>query len=190
MEANPYLPPQSDSVPVATAIDPDRKRARIQLRLTLLILSVPWAFNFYCFDVSIVANTRNEYFRVWYTQVARPVNLISAVALWIALFFATLPLLLLLARALRAVFAQHVPWSDWLVPLYRSIRLAPWLAVLGALTWLAWCGGFYIAKSNFYTVSIPAGISGHLCAAVFYLPLLYGWIRLAFGGGRRPQQQP
>jgi hypothetical protein len=90
-------------------------------------------------------------------------------------WFIGYPLLLYVAHMLRVVVAPRVSAEDWLGVIDRALRIAPFVAALGVVTWLVYSLG------NFggWPGDVVFGVIGNLLGALVYGPMLVGWYRAA-----------
>lgn len=174
MSTNPYEPPRSPPEPEAAA--PSRDSARRQFRTLFFILCIPALYNFVKFDIYILQAS----------QLPGPVESlfrstnIFAFALGGGLIWAYgFALVEWIAGVLRYWFAPETDAEAWKETLYASVPSTIYLGVLGAILWAIWVFGFYTLRIPFMVISQPVGVLAHLLAALWYLPLIYRWWRLA-----------
>lgn len=178
-EHNPYASPTAPQMGEGLGDDFGALRSKTirGWQVSLLILLLPAMVNFY---LLLERSIR-------YVDVVPPqphfalilVNMIWCVPLAALLRFAFLPLLELIAGAIRYLFARNVPRQLWLASMYRSLSLLVPVAIFGAVLWMVWLVGFYLLEMNFFVISIPVGILAHLLGATIYLRIFYGWFRLS-----------
>ncbi|MGI9469633.1 MAG: hypothetical protein ACR2OA_21095 [Rubripirellula sp.] len=170
---NPYASPQTDSTGLPT---PSKNRgvAQHHLRLALLILLAPAAYNFICFSFPAEAGAAGLHIPAIYRWINGFGFVVTAAAIW----FFGLPLLELLTLGLHRIFGRTSSALAWKEALYQVLGRAPFFAVAGAFLWALWVAAFYQFGVGFYAVSVPIGIAAHLLAAGLYVPLIACWYNL------------
>ena len=169
---NPYRPP----IAAGSESDALRPRALFALRITLLLLLVPAALNYVCFDLVAIGQSGLSATQKW---LYRTTNLSLVVAVPNVIWFLGLPLLEGLGELIRSRLAGDTDKARWREALHLSLRPAPWLALIGAVLWSLWVIGVYLLGIHFFAISLAVAVPAHLVAACFYIPLLVRWIRLA-----------
>ncbi|RCS42060.1 hypothetical protein DTL42_19720 [Bremerella cremea] len=152
-----------------------RRTAVFSVRAAILILLVAGLFNYYAFDQVVVTDVVAPRFQT----TVRVTNLTGMVAITLVAWFLFVPALEVLGRMLRHLSGEKTPVAAWNESLYRSLRLAVYFAIPGAILWGIWVIGFYFVHLNFMVLSIAVGVPAHLLAAGLYLPLLFRWYLLA-----------
>ena len=147
----------------------ERIIARSKTKQVLLIMLIPALYNFICFNFP-----QNSSMPLLFAVF----NGIGLLMLLITAWFFSLHILEFACSALNIAFGQQNKTRSWKNALYNSLKITPRLAAAGALLWLAWAYGFYQLAMPFYSISIPALITGNVLAAVWYLPLIFHWRRI------------
>lgn len=173
MDDNPYAPPTTAS---AISRVYSREQALRSLRIALIILLIPAAYNLYCFDY---AGIRKPYL---FRDVFRIANITGMTLIALFVWFPALNILEVAIRFVRKEWAPETQLSEWYSEIYKALRRAPYLAVPGAFLWYIWVEAFY-EKSMSFALTLMIGAAAHLLAAFLYVPLLLGWYRLYRGTG-------
>ncbi len=172
MTANPYESPKSKGTSLVLPKVPGRSKANRLLRISLLILLVPAIYNLWCFN--FIAIRGSAPIHIFF----RAANAFGFLLISLAAWFLSLKLLELLTQILHTIFARHSRLEDWKGALYSILGRAPILVIVGAALWIFWVSSIYIQKADFYAVSVPVGVAGHLVGAGLYLPLFIRWFNL------------
>jgi hypothetical protein len=172
---NPYETPTYSGPSQEKADTAGRLAARKRLRLAIIILMIPAAYNYYCFDKVAIGNAN---FVGAYEIVARSINVGGIMMAACLLWFLCLPMLELMTWWKFQVVSKSDRLDDGMNALYESLKFAVYFALSGALLWMVWNVGYYDLKIDFYMISIPVGILANLLAAGIYVPLAYRWHRI------------
>ena len=175
MTENPYQSPDvpSEAVNAGSSL---RKRARLSFRVATLVLLIPAVYNYWEFDANVIASSRLP---GDLATLYRMINVLGFIVGGPLIWFLGVPLLEAAARLIRTIFANGTDRTTWLETLYRSLSWTAFLAIPGAALWVIWVFVFYQKQVDFYTIYWAVGVPAHLLAACLYLPLIYGWYRLA-----------
>jgi len=107
-----------------------------------------------------------------FTALAGIVALVLGFA---AVWFIGYPLLLYVAHVTRSFLAPRVSVEVWLGVVDRALRVAPFAAALGVVTWLVYSLGSF----GGWPGDVVFGTIGNLLGASVYGPILLGWYRAA-----------
>jgi hypothetical protein len=144
--------------------------------MVFAILLAPAIFNYYAFDLQMIANsslpspTQTLY---------RATNILGFAVGSALIWFLGFPLLERVSQLIRLALASHTSLSRWLAIFYASVRSAVYLAIPGAILWAIWVVGFYYLGIGFYRISWSVGVPAHLLGALWYVPLVCRWYKLA-----------
>lgn len=174
MIENPYQSPRLSrkSVDAEPSL---RKRAQLSFRAAALVLLIPAVYNYWAFDAHAIASGRLPSDLATFYRTANAVAFVVGMTL---IWFLGLPIIEAIARLLRVVFANGTDSAAWQRALYRSLNWTVTLAIPGAALWVIWVFGFYRVGVNFYAISWPIGVTAHLLAACWYVPLIHRWYRM------------
>ncbi|MGI9474262.1 MAG: hypothetical protein ACR2NZ_22160 [Rubripirellula sp.] len=175
MTENPYQPPVLDQLDEKEASLRRRDAVR-SFRMAIAILLVPALYNYSEFDAVVIASGQLP---GNLAMVYRAVNVAAFVIGALLLWFVGVRLLEIVSQWIRNIFARSTEASEWLGVLYRYLAWVPYLAIPGAVLWMAWVFAFYQRDADFDTISWLIGVPANLLAACFYVPLLFGWYRLS-----------
>ena len=176
-ELNPYEAPGYSGGKQKANTSPRRNIARSNLRMALVILLIPAVYNYYWFDVALLASEDRQFNSV-FLVFARAINIGGIFIASLFAWFFGLPILELTAKIIYRIFARNSKIDDWQDALYDILGTVAYFALGGALLWLIWTIGFYRFHIGFYTLAYPVGILAHLLAAGLYLRLAYRWYRI------------
>jgi hypothetical protein len=182
MSANPYQSPVAESLSPDHQL-PGRRESLAALHKACLLLLAAGLVNYYAFDMRDIAGAGYD---ARLKTVVRTMNLVGIAVVFLLSWFFSLPLLQLVARAIRALAGRHVSPDRWNDALYESLKPAAHLSEAGAILWVLWVVAIYYAQLNFVVISFAVGLPAHLLAACVYVPLSVRWFRLARGQGSRP----
>ena len=164
MSTNPYQSPSPPSE-LKSGTQLIRNRAEKQLRISIALLMASAVFN-----VAMFSSGAPVLFKL--------VNFCGIAIVGTVAWQFSMSLLECASRLLHRVFARRSECHEWIGELYETLMKTLPFAVLGTLLWAAWVILIYIAKMNFYQVSVPVGIAAHLLAAGIYLQLAFRWWRI------------
>lgn len=171
MSVNPY---ESPTVPAGrpSPTSPARRAAQRSVRLTLLFLLVPAAYNLVFYP--------SKYVGVEFPLhvLYHPVQTLALIIIGLAIWFFGLKLLESATAGIHGVLGRSSRLADWQATLFIMLRRAPFLALPGAALWGLWVFAVLGQHVNFYAASIPTAIAAHILAACLYLPLAYRWFQL------------
>jgi len=153
-----------------------RTQAMLSLRIAILILSVPAAYNYLAFDAHAIRSSNLPSDIQW---LYRTINLFAFVVAEVLLWTFGLRVLESMAALIRTLIAKNAAPSEWQKVLHRSMRSLAFLAVPGAVLWMMWVYGLYEAGVSYLKISWIIGVPAHLLTACWYLPLIYQWYQLA-----------
>jgi hypothetical protein len=172
---NPYEAPAYSGRSQEPTNSSPRRVARKRLRLAILVLFIPAAYNYYCFDKAALGNVHPA---GAYEIVARSINIGGIIMATCLLWFLCLPMLELMTWWIFRVVLKSERFESGMNALYESLRFAVYFALVGALLWMIWNVGYYDCHIDFFTISIPVGILANFLAAGVYIPLAYRWHRI------------
>jgi len=173
MKANPYETP-SELIEQDPRSSSTRTAAQRHVRMALLIMLLPAAYNFVCFNFSPSFDQIEFPNRSLY----RMANLIGFGLIAAAVWWFGLTLFEFVTRGIHSIVARKSKLAEWQRELYSNLQRAPGLAIPGAVLWAVWVLAFYQLQIKFYLVSVPVAIAAHLLAAWLYLPLAYQWFQI------------
>ncbi len=173
MDTNPYESPVSPAENTASDDSPDRKAARLSLRVCLIILLLPGLYNYACFDSQLIGPLPPDL-----RFLLRAFNLAGIAMVSVSIWFFGLLILEVLTKLVHSSLSRSSDLAAWNESLYVTFRRAPYFAVAGSVLWIIWVYGFYETPISFYAISYPIGILAHLLAAGLYVPLFRRWYHI------------
>ncbi len=183
MDDNPYSSPVATPAAALDETQQQRRKALWQVRLSLVILMLVGAGNFYCFYYvhPVRATEPERLLRNPIIDIFAIINGFFLAVLFVAVWFSGLWLLERIALTIR-LLSRGASRQLWLAALHRRInRCLAVSSLAGGAVWAAWIALFYLTPAPVLVIHNVAAVFAWGIVIWLLAPVFYRWWLLRNG---------